>query len=162
MFELIKENIKKAEVTDDCCGKWDLDFPVLYISTRGWPDNTAKCSFMLASDDESAGDWEDILESDYIQGDSREDCIQKCRKWYIDNLHVVMNSFVAEAESVNEDKVRAFDEMKEIFKSIKNSSESSCVLPNGKEITCDMGYVMDFFQEVFNEREYGFLKEILE
>lgn len=113
MFELIKENIKKAEVTDDCCGKWDLDFPVLYISTRGWPDNTAKCSFMLASDDEDAGDWEDILVSDYIEGDSREDCIQKCRKWYIDNLHVVMNSFVAEAESVNEDKIAAFDIIKE-------------------------------------------------
>ena len=113
MFELIKENIKKAAVTEDCCGKWDLDFPVLYISTRGWPDNTAKCQFMLANDDESGTDWETILESEYIEGDSREDCIQKCRKWYIDNLHVVMNSFLAEAEMAVEDKIAAFDIIKE-------------------------------------------------
>lgn len=45
--KILTNLIETKEVMDDCCGKWDLDFPILIISTRGWRDNTAKCSFII-------------------------------------------------------------------------------------------------------------------
>lgn len=83
--EILANIIKTQEVTDDCCGKWDLDFPILTISTRGWADNTAKCEFII-----DGNSWDDgntiILESDYLEAKTREELILKCRKWYLRNL----------------------------------------------------------------------------
>ena len=83
--EILTILIKTQEVTDDCCGKWDLDFPILKASTRGWRDNTAKCSFII-DDDISWDDENTILESGYLKAKTREELILKCRKWYLRNL----------------------------------------------------------------------------
>lgn len=82
--EILTDIIETQEVTDDCCGKWDLDFPILTVSTRGWADNTAKCEFII--DGNSCDDESTILESDYLEANTREELILKCRKWYLRNL----------------------------------------------------------------------------
>ena len=86
---------RNAIWTEDCCGKMDLDFPVLDCDTRYWTDNTCKCHFRLCS-----GVWNDkeremnepypaisILESDYIKGETKEECQAKARQWY--NEHAI-------------------------------------------------------------------------
>lgn len=84
---------RNAVWTYDCCGKMDLDFPLVSCDTRYWPDNTCKCCFRLCggvyNDDER--EWYEphdaiiIMESDYISGDSKEGCQMKARQWYNDN-----------------------------------------------------------------------------
>ena len=86
---------RNAVWTEDCGGKMDLDFPVLDCDTRYWTDNTCKCNFRLCSgvylyrEHELHEPFEPItiLESDYIKGNSKEECQKKARKWY--NKHAV-------------------------------------------------------------------------
>ena len=77
--ERAKRMIEWAETEPDCCGKWDMDATIFGISTRGWPDNSAKCAFVLCDD-------ASIMESDYISGKNKEEVVQKCRQWYLDHL----------------------------------------------------------------------------
>lgn len=86
---------RNAIWTEDCCGKMDLDFPVLDCDTRYWTDNTCKCHFRLCGgvfidrDQEWHEPYEaiDILESDHIEGATKEECQMKARQWY--NEHAV-------------------------------------------------------------------------
>lgn len=47
--------------------------------------------------------------------------------------------------------------IRKIRKSISRSGQTICMLPNGKTIECDMGYVEDFFEMI--ENEYDLIKE---
>lgn len=86
---------RNAVWTDDCCGKMDLDFPVVSCDTRYWPDNSCKCHIRLCGGVylEKEREWHEphdsitIMESDYIRGDSKEECQTKSRQWY--NEHIV-------------------------------------------------------------------------
>ena len=86
---------RNAVWTEDCGGKMDLDFPILDCDTRYWPDNTCKCNFRLCSGVYLYRERErhepfygiDLLTSDYIEGNSKEECQIKARQWY--NEHVV-------------------------------------------------------------------------
>lgn len=80
--------------TNDCCGKMDLDFPILESDTRYWRDHTAKCHITLLNNfnyevKEYVEDGIEpitIIESDYIEGDTKEECQMKVRKWYNDHI----------------------------------------------------------------------------
>jgi hypothetical protein len=86
---------RNAVWTKDCYGKMDLDFPFIDCDTRYWPDNTCKCHIRLCSgvylfyEHEVNEPYEGILilESDYLKGDSKEECQMKARQWY--NEHAV-------------------------------------------------------------------------
>lgn len=56
-----------AEWKPDCSGKYDFDFPVVRVSTRYWPDNTAKVTIYL-------GNETLISHEGYIHGYSEIDC----------------------------------------------------------------------------------------
>ena len=99
-LDYIKKQIKKKKWTPDCCGKQDLDLPILSISTRYWPDFTAEPSFILGNtgiydDEPDDGDYKVLLESkDYIKGESEEDCKTKVKQWYIDNLKTAIEKLL--------------------------------------------------------------------
>lgn len=97
-LDYIKKQIKKKKWTLDCCGKQNLDMPVLSISTRYWPDFTAQPSFLLGNTgiyDDDDGDCKVLLEAkDYIKGESEEDCKTKVKQWYIDNLKTVIEKLL--------------------------------------------------------------------
>jgi len=84
---------RNAVWNEDWCGKMDLDFPLVSCETRYCPDNTCKCHFRLCAgvynyDEEEWNEPYDaitIMESDYISGDSKEECQMKARQWYNDN-----------------------------------------------------------------------------
>ncbi len=85
---------KVAEWTPDCQGKQDLDFEILSVSTRYWPDNSAKVTFLAEGQtrrDErgivECPGYDPILESEFIYGSSEEDCKEKVRSWI--NSHVL-------------------------------------------------------------------------
>ena len=85
---------RHAKWTSDCCGKQDLDFEVLSVSTRYWPDHSAKVTFLAEGQtirDErgivECPGYDPILESPIIYGSSEEDCKDKVRSWI--NEHVL-------------------------------------------------------------------------
>lgn len=86
---------RNAVWTEDCCGKMDLDFPFIDCDTRYWTDNTCKCHIRLCSGvylyrEHTMHDPYDpitIIESDYIEGKTKEECQMKARQWY--NEHAV-------------------------------------------------------------------------
>lgn len=71
----------EAEWTNDCCGKQDLDFPVVNVSTRYWPDYTAKPSIYLG---------EKVLyelpAEIYIEGQTEAECKYKTEQWIKEKL----------------------------------------------------------------------------
>lgn len=88
--------------TDDCCGKMDLDFPILEADTRYWTDCTAKCHISLLNNynyevkEYVRGGIEPItiMSSDYIEGDTKEECQMKVRKWYNDHIFEAMEKAI--------------------------------------------------------------------
>ena len=99
-LDYIKKQIKKKKWTHDCCGKQDLDMPILSISTRYWPDFTAMPSFLLDNTgiyDDDDEDCKVLLEAnDYIKGESQEDCKTKVKQWYIYNLKTAIKKLLDE------------------------------------------------------------------
>lgn len=81
--------IKTAEVVEDCNGKFDLDFPLLECSSRGYPPHYNRY-----------GRWsmyvcyccqdDDILK-DEIFADTKEELIVMARKWYAEHLAEALN-----------------------------------------------------------------------
>ena len=53
--------------------------------------------------------------------------------------------------------LKVLELIREIRKSISYSGQTICMLPNGKTIECDMGYVEEFFEMI--ENEYDLIKE---
>lgn len=84
---------RNAVWTEDCCGKMDLDFPFISCDTRYWPDNTCKCHFRLCCGVYLYAEHElhepyypiTIIASDYLSGNSKEECQMKARQWYNDH-----------------------------------------------------------------------------
>lgn len=91
---------RNAVWTEDCSGKMDLDFPFISCDTRYWPDNTCKCHIRLCSgvylekehELHEPHDSVTIIESDYLSGDSKEECQMKARKWYNDHAVQALES----------------------------------------------------------------------
>lgn len=54
-------------------------------------------------------------------------------------------------------EMKVLELIREIRKSISYSGQTICMLPNGKTIECDMGYVEEFFEMI--ENEYDLIKE---
>ena len=84
--------------TRDCCGKQDLDFPIIDANTRYWPDFSASCEIVFLNNFcASAPRYEKYVETDFnpitleeseiFFGDSEEDVKEKVRIWY--NEHIV-------------------------------------------------------------------------
>lgn len=84
--------------TRDCCGKQDLDFPIIDANTRYWPDFSAECEIeFLSNFCASAPRGEKYVESNFkpivlekseiFFGESEEDVKQKVKEWY--NAHIV-------------------------------------------------------------------------
>ena len=84
--------------TRDCCGKQDLDFPIIDANTRYWPDFSASCEIVFlnnfcasapSSENYVETDFKPIVleESGFIYGESEEDVKEKVKKWY--NEHIV-------------------------------------------------------------------------
>ena len=96
-LKFITKQIKSKNWTKDCCGKQDLDMPILSISTRYYPDFTAMPSFTLCDDViDSDVDYKILLEpNDYIKGESEEDCKLKVKEWYISNLTNVIGTLLS-------------------------------------------------------------------
>ena len=92
--------------TTDCCGKQDLDFPILECKTRYWPDNSAICSFIFLGNfvknstvDEncyvdSSFEPIEVLSSNYIYGSSEEDVKSKVKEWYNKNILVAIEKTI--------------------------------------------------------------------
>lgn len=89
--------------TNDCGGKMDLDFSILEADTRYWRDCTAKCHIRLLNNyNYEVEEYVDggiepivVLESDYIEGDTKEECQMKVRQWYNDNIFLAMEKVIA-------------------------------------------------------------------
>ena len=86
---------RNAVWTPDCCGKADLDFNIISADTRFWPDNTARCTITFVGGnyyDNLEYPWHEphdgivLLESDYIRGESKDECQTKVRDWYNKNI----------------------------------------------------------------------------
>ena len=85
--------------TSDCCGKQDLDFPIIDTNTRYWPDYSASCEIVfldnfcinakVEEDPYVESDYKPVTlaESGIIYGKSEADVKEKIRQWY--NDHVV-------------------------------------------------------------------------
>ena len=97
--------------TFDCCGKQDLDFPIIDANTRYWPDFSAVCEIeFLSNFCASAPLFEKYVESDFkpivlekseiFFGESEEDVKQKVKEWY--NAHIV--SAIEKALKLIQDK----------------------------------------------------------
>lgn len=83
----------------DCSGKMDFDFPVVRVSSRFWPDNTAKCTIYLGNDVV-------LAQSDgYISGDTPEECKYKVEQFVRQEVSKIITSLHA-----NEDKKQGFFE----------------------------------------------------
>ena len=95
-LEFITKQIKSKNWTKDGRGKQDLDIPILSISTRYYPDFTAMPSFLLGDTDvDSDIDYKILLEpSDFIKGESEEDCKLKVKEWYVSNLENVIGKLL--------------------------------------------------------------------
>ena len=95
-LEFITKQIKSKNWTKDCRGKQDLDIPILSISTRYYPDLRAMPSFLLGDTDvDSDIDYKILLEpSDFIKGESEEDCKLKVKEWYVSNLENVIGKLL--------------------------------------------------------------------
>ncbi len=84
--------------TNAYCGIMDLDFSILEAATRYWTDCTAKCYILLLNDynydvgEHVKGGIEPItiISSDYIAGDTKEECQMKVRQWYNDHIFEAM------------------------------------------------------------------------
>lgn len=86
--------IDTAEWTNDCCGKKDLDFPLLQCSTRYYPDMTAYPKFMIYNN--ATDEYEFFLEAGMdapITGKNFEEVSIKTRKWYKEHLKEVAEKF---------------------------------------------------------------------
>jgi len=72
------ESFEFGEVqwTKDCQGKQDFDFPVVYVSTRYYPDHTAKPSIYLG-DKLIAG----LPDGECITGETETECKYKAEEW---------------------------------------------------------------------------------
>ena len=97
MNRLTKKTLSKVidniEPEDDCCGKWDLDFDLLTISTRCWRDNTAVCHIDLKT-----GDCDSITlvkTKNYIKATTRAELEKKCKEWYKKNISKAFLKLVA-------------------------------------------------------------------
>lgn len=89
--------------TNDCCGKMDLDFPIIEADTRYWTDCTAKCHIRLLNnynyqiEEYIKGGIKPItiMSSDYIAGDTKEECQTKVRQWYNDHIIEAMEKTIS-------------------------------------------------------------------
>ena len=96
---------KHAIWTEDCGGKQDLDFDVLSVSTRYWPDFSARVAFLAEGQtrrDErgimEAPGYDPILDSGFIYGESEEDVKYKVREWINRNASVALEKMVSRAK----------------------------------------------------------------
>ena len=86
--------IKKAEVREDCNGKFDLDFPLLECLSRGYPphyNRDGRWSMYVCyccHDDDILKD--DILK-DEIFADTKEELIIMAKRWYAEHLSEALN-----------------------------------------------------------------------
>lgn len=89
----VKDITINAKWTRDCCGKQDLDFPIIDAYTRYWPDFSAKCeivflsSFCVSEYVESELKPIILAQSEILYGTNEEDVKQKVRCWY--NSHII-------------------------------------------------------------------------
>lgn len=95
----VSELIETAGIKEDCNGKFDLDFVILEVGSRGYPpkyNENGKWSIYV-------GFYvceEQILKAELF-GDSQEAVVFKARQWYIDNLSKAVTILLKEWEKEN-------------------------------------------------------------
>lgn len=80
--------------TSDCCGKQNLDFPIINCDTRYYPDHSASCiiiflyNFCYNDEDYVNSDIKplELCKSGLLRGNSEMDIKQKVREWYNNNI----------------------------------------------------------------------------
>lgn len=77
----------ETEWTSDCQGKQDFDFNVLTVSTRYWPDNTAKPAIYL-------GEKVLVKPEEYICGETETECKYKTEQWIKENLSKLLEKIL--------------------------------------------------------------------
>lgn len=73
----------------DCGGKQDFDFGVLKVSTRYWPDFTAKPAILLGNKEIYF-----LPANEYIRGDSEVECKYLTEMWIKEKLTEVINKLI--------------------------------------------------------------------
>lgn len=76
----------EAEWSNDCSGKQDLDFNIISVSTRYWPDYTARPSIYLGTKVIHA-----LPRGIYIEGNSEQDCKEKVETWIREKITEIIN-----------------------------------------------------------------------
>lgn len=79
-----------TEWTNDCSGKQDFDFPVLRVSTRYWPDHTAKPSILLGREYVLA----ELPDKQYIEGRTEAECKQKVEEWVKKEITKILDKII--------------------------------------------------------------------
>jgi hypothetical protein len=84
-MEVYGVNFEGAFWTTDCAGKQDFDFNILSVSTRYWPDHTARPQILL-------GDrvLVQLPKQEYIEGTTELECKQKVEQWVREKISIIM------------------------------------------------------------------------
>ena len=75
---------------EDCGGKQNLDFPVLYVETRYYPDFTASPTIYLGETEIAK-----LPEGEYITGESEIECKYKTEQWIKENLSAIIKKILS-------------------------------------------------------------------
>jgi hypothetical protein len=76
-----------AEWTTDCGGKMDYDSDLLKLSTRYWPDHTAKAQIYINVKDDFHGIQ---LATQWFEGETKEDVQDQVEKWVNEQFNKII------------------------------------------------------------------------